>query len=56
MYIADRPIYVIRNGPSEIDQLAQRYTVNPIGAPTASNVYRVTARASAALAPAGAGR
>lgn len=54
-YIADRPIYVIRNDPAELDQLATRYTVRPIGAPTAGNVYRVTPKATAARSVGGAG-
>jgi hypothetical protein len=51
LYLAQRPIYVIRNDPRELDQLAESYTLSQLGAP-ASNVYRVTVRASAAV-PAG---
>jgi hypothetical protein len=52
LYLAQRPIYVIRNDPRELDQLAEHYTLSQLGSPTVSNVYRVTARAAAAL-PAG---
>ena len=55
-YIADRPIYVIRNDPAELDQLAVRYTVTPLGAPDAPNVFRVTPKAAAVLSVIGARR
>jgi hypothetical protein len=55
-YIADRPIYVIRNDPAELDQLAVRYTVTPLGAPDAPNVFRVTPKAAAVLSLIGARR
>jgi hypothetical protein len=56
LFIADRPVYVIRNDPGELDQLAQRYTITSLGPSTASNVYRVTPRSAAAVTPAGAGQ
>jgi hypothetical protein len=49
LYLAQRPVYVIRNDARELDQLAERYTLSQLGSPIVSNVYRVTARASAAL-------
>ena len=55
LYIATRPVYVIRNDPAELDQLGQRYTLRPLGAPDASNVFRVTPNVTAAL-PAAGGR
>jgi hypothetical protein len=55
-YIADRPVYVIRNGNSELDQLARRYSVTPLGAPHAPNVFRVTLKTAAALPAVGASR
>jgi hypothetical protein len=55
-YVADRPIYVIRNDPAELDQLAVRYILSPLGAPDAPNVFRVTPKAAAALALIGARR
>ena len=47
MFIATRPVYVIRNDTRELDQLAQRYTVLPLGPSSATNVYQVTARTAA---------
>ena len=47
MYIATRPVYVIRNDTRELHQLAQRYTVLPLGPSSATNVYQVTVRATA---------
>ena len=55
LYIATRPVYVIRNDPAELDQLEQRYALRPLGAPDASNVFRVTPNVTAAL-PAAGGR
>ena len=42
-YVATRPVYLIRNGSSELGALAGRYVISPIGSPTAGNVLRVTA-------------
>jgi hypothetical protein len=53
-YIATRPVYLIRNGTSELAQLESRFTVASVGAPTASNLLRVTPR-TAALFLAGRG-
>jgi Protein of unknown function (DUF2723) len=55
LYIADRPVYVIRNDPRELEQLQVRYTLSPLGPAAVSNVFRVTARAVAA-AVVGTGR
>jgi hypothetical protein len=55
LFIADRPVYVIRNDPRELDQLAQQYTITPLGPSAASNVYRVTPRSAAAVPTTGAG-
>jgi hypothetical protein len=55
-YIATRPVYLIRNGTSELAQLEGRYTVASVGAPTASNLLRVTPKAAARLPVNGAGR
>jgi hypothetical protein len=42
-YVATRPVYLIRNGSSELGALAGRYVIAPIASPTAGNVLRVTA-------------
>jgi hypothetical protein len=55
LYIADRPVYVIRNDPRELEQLRVRYTLSPLGPAAVSNVFRVTARAVAVAAD-GTGR
>jgi hypothetical protein len=41
-YLATRPVYLIRNGGSELPALVGRYAVTPVGLPTASNLLRVT--------------
>jgi hypothetical protein len=41
LYIATRPVYLIRNGTSELAALAGRYEVRSIATPTASNVLQV---------------
>jgi hypothetical protein len=41
LYLADRPVYLIRNGTSELGALEGRYDVRSIGAPIATNVLRV---------------
>jgi hypothetical protein len=43
MFIATRPVYVIRNDPNELTQLRLRYTLSPLGPGAVSNVYRVDA-------------
>ena len=54
MFIATRPVYVIRNDPNELTQLRLRYTLSPLGPGAVSNVYRVYAGpASAGTSPAG---
>jgi hypothetical protein len=55
LFIADRPVYVIRNDPRELDQIAQRYTITSLGPGAASNVYRVTPRSAAVVPTTGAG-
>ena len=54
-YLPTRPVYLIRNDPGDLEQVAKSYKVSPIGASTASNVFRVTAKAAAALPASGAG-
>ena len=44
-YIATRPVYLIRNGTSELGALRGRYTLNPLATPTATGVLEVTATA-----------
>ena len=44
-YIATRPVYLIRNGSSELPALAGRYTVAEVATPTAGNLLRATATA-----------
>jgi hypothetical protein len=44
-YIATRPVYLVRNGTSELGALEGRYTLEPLGTPSASNVLAVTATA-----------
>ena len=41
LYLATRPVYLIRNGTSELPALEGRYEIVPIGSPVASNVLRV---------------
>ena len=41
LYIAARPVYLVRNGTSELGALVGRYDVVPVGMPSASNVLRV---------------
>jgi hypothetical protein len=55
MFIATRPVYVIRNDPNDLTQLRLRYTLSPLGPGAVSNVYRVYAGpASAGTVPASA--
>jgi hypothetical protein len=56
LYIADRPVYVIRNDPRDLDQIAQEYTLTSLGPSAASNVYRVTLRSAAVVPATGAGQ
>lgn len=51
-YIDTRPVYLIRNGSSELGALDGRYTIVPLGAPTATNVLHVTARTGTPATPA----
>ncbi len=51
-YIATRPVYLIRNGSSELGRLAGKYDVRSVGAPTATNLLRVTPVAATAATPA----
>ncbi|HET7701790.1 MAG TPA: DUF2723 domain-containing protein [Candidatus Limnocylindrales bacterium] len=41
LFIATRPVYLVRNGTSELPALEGRYDVVPVGAPTAGNLLRV---------------
>jgi hypothetical protein len=45
-YLPARPVYLIRNGSSELPDVEARYDLVPLGAPTASNVLRVLPRGS----------
>jgi hypothetical protein len=45
-YIATRPVYLIRNGSSELGALVGRYTIDPVPTPSAGNLLRATATAS----------
>lgn len=47
LYIATRPVYLIRNGTSELGALAGRFDLRPVGGSAAANVLRVTPRAGA---------
>ncbi len=51
-YIATRPVYLIRNGSSELGRLAGKYDVHGVGAPTATNLLRVTPVAATTAPPA----
>jgi len=42
-YIATRPVYLIRNGSSELGALEGRYTIAPLPDPNATNVLQVAA-------------
>ena len=44
-YIATRPVYLIRNGTSELGALAGRYTLGPLGPAATTNVLQVVATA-----------
>jgi hypothetical protein len=46
-FIGTRPVYLIRNGSSELPALAGRYDVLPTGAPHAANLLRVLPAAAA---------
>jgi hypothetical protein len=41
-YLGKRPVYVIRLSASDIDDLARRYTIQPVGSP--GNLFRITGR------------
>ena len=41
-YLGTRPVYVIRQSGSDLQDLAQRYAIQPVGRP--GNLYRVTGR------------
>ena len=41
--LPDRPVYVIRDDPREIDELAARYELEPVMGPTARSLVRVIA-------------
>jgi hypothetical protein len=44
-YIATRPVYLIRNGSSELPALVGRYTIAEVATPSAGNLLRATATA-----------
>jgi hypothetical protein len=46
-----RPVYVIRLDPQELARLRAAYNLTPLASPFASNVFRVTPRASAGARP-----
>jgi hypothetical protein len=41
-YLPTRPVYLVRNGDSELPALVGTYTVTPVGLPAAPNLLRVT--------------
>ena len=41
-YLPTRPVYLIRNGDSELPALIGKYLVTPVGLPAAPNLLRVT--------------
>jgi len=45
-YIATRPVYLIRNGTSELGALVGRYTIAEVATPSAGNLLRATATAA----------
>ena len=47
LYIATRPVYLIRNGTSELGALAGRFDLSPLAGSNAANVLQVTPRAGA---------
>jgi hypothetical protein len=47
LYIATRPVYLIRNGSSELGALAGRFDLVPAGTPITSNLLQVFAAAAA---------
>ena len=50
-YLPTRPVYLIRNGDSELPALAGKYSVTPVGLPSAPNLLRVTPIAGSDLPP-----
>lgn len=56
-YLPTRPVYLVRNGDSELPALVGKYTVTPVGLPAAPNLLRVTPFTAAdvvsGVAPAG---
>jgi hypothetical protein len=46
IYVPKAPVYVIRNGPAELDELSKTYNLTPVS-PAAGNVYRVTPKSTA---------
>ena len=46
-YLSTRPVYLVRNGDSELPALVGKYNVTPVGLPAAPNLLRVTAIGSA---------
>jgi hypothetical protein len=50
-YIGTRPVYLIRNGSSELGRLTGRYLVDGVGAPSATNLLRVTRLDGSAATP-----
>jgi len=44
LYLPTRPVYLIRNGDSELPAVRAKYDVEPVGAPVASNLLRVLPR------------
>jgi hypothetical protein len=49
-YIATRPVYLVRNGNSELGRLTGKYTVANVGGPNAGNLLQVTPIGSGAAA------
>jgi hypothetical protein len=53
-YLPTRPVYLIRNGNSELPALVGKYIVTSVGLPAAPNLLRVTSLGSAELPTDGA--
>jgi hypothetical protein len=53
-YLMTRPVYLVRNGTSELPALEGRYDVQSVGAPTAANLLRVLPLDGTAAPPASA--
>ncbi len=53
LYLPNHPVYLIRNGTSELPALERRFELVPLGGSLASNVLRVVPRDPTSVAPGG---